>query len=130
MSFLRHITACNQHDLRNFTPFRVDGVRVGQLKHEFAAHLTQWPDIFKVDSDGVELLLPESSMKERSDLVAGVLSELVQQKVISHLHGEKYVATTSNRESGVLWLDRAAAPYFGIRAFGQHMNGYVVDRRP
>jgi 8-oxo-dGTP pyrophosphatase MutT (NUDIX family) len=105
----------------------VDGVRVGLVKHEFAYHLSQWPDIFQVRDMAVDLLLPDVNMQERSALVAEVLRELVAQGVITHLHGEQYVATTSTREKGVLWLDRAAAPYFGIRAFGQHMNGYVVD---
>ncbi len=127
MGFLRHITACNRHDRDNFIPFRVNQVQVGLMRPEFAAHLSQWPDIFQLRRDRVDLLLPGSSMKERSALVAEVLSELVEQGVISHLHGEQYVATPSTRDKGLLWLDRAAAPYFGIRAFGQHMNGFVVD---
>ncbi len=45
--------------------------------------------------------------------------------MISHLHGEQYAATTTNRDTALLLLDRAAAPYFGVRAFGQHMNGFV-----
>jgi isopentenyldiphosphate isomerase len=71
--------------------------------------------------------LPDLGISERSAIVAEVLSELVKQGVITHLHGERYVATPSTREEGVLWLDRAAAPYFGIRAFGQHMNGYIIE---
>lgn len=127
MGFLRHIAACNRHDLGNFTPFRVDNAQVGWLKHEFSSHLAQWPDVFLISDEAVDLLLPNISMEERSARVAEVLQELVQQGVISHLHGEQYVATPKTREFGVLWLDRAAAPYFGIRAFGQHMNGYTVD---
>lgn len=127
MSYLRHITACNRHDRDNYIPFHVDRVRVGLLRPEFAAHLTQWPHIFQVTSDAVDLLLPGLGISERSALVAEVLSELLEQGIISHLHGERYVATPSTREEGVLWLDRAAAPYFGIRAFGQHMNGYVIE---
>ncbi len=127
MGFLRHITACNRHDPDGFIPFRVDRVKVGLLRPEFAQQLTQWPDIFQVRPDGVDLLLPGMGMDGRSSLVAEVVSELARQGVISHLHGEQYVATPSVREEGVLLLDRAAAPYFGIRAFGQHMNGYVVE---
>lgn len=127
MGFLRHITACNQHDLRNFVAFRVDGTRVGWLKCEFISHLARWPDIFHVSDEAVDLLLPDVGMEERSSRVAEVLQQLVLQGVITHLHGEQYVATPTTREHGLLWLDRAAAPYFGIRAFGQHMNGYVVD---
>ncbi len=127
MSYLRHIAACNQHDLSNYLHFRVDSSCVGRLQHEFASHLTQWPDVFRVTDEAVDLRLPDASMQERSARVAEIVRELVEQGVITHLHGEQYVATPSTRECGVLLLDRAAAPYFGIRAFGQHMNGYVVE---
>jgi len=127
MSFLRHVMACNQYSGVNFIPFRVDGAIVGVLRHAFSKHLASWPDVFRVSDDVVDLLLPGSSVAERSSVVAGVLSELAERKIISHLHGEQYVATSGTRDQGVLLLDRAAAPYFGIRAFGQHMNGYIRD---
>ncbi len=127
MSFLRHIGACNRYDLSHFIPFCVEQVRVGLLKPGFASHLRQWPEIFQVTDEAVDLLLPGADIIERSARVAEVLAELVKQGVISHLHGEQYIATPGIREDGLLWLDRAAAPYFGIRAFGQHMNGYVEE---
>ncbi len=127
MGFLRHIIACNRYDRGNFIPFRVDGVRVGMIKPEFASNLAQWPNIFQVTLDAVDLLLPGMNIDDRSSLVAEVLFDLVENGVISHLHGEQYAATPSIREKAVLLIDRAAAPYFGIRAFGQHINGYVLD---
>ncbi len=127
MSYLRHIKACNRYSRSNFIPFRIDRVRVGMLKPEFAAHLAHWPDIFQVGSDAVDLLLPGLTMAERSTIVAEVLVELAGSGVISHLHGEQYLATPGTRDQGMLLLDRAAAPYFGIRAFGQHMNGFTWE---
>lgn len=127
MSFLRHVKACNQYNKSNFIPFRIDAVRVGMLSHGFAAELVHWPDIFQVRADGVDLLLPGLTIAERSSIVAEVLSVLVASGVIDQLHGEQYIATPGTRDQGLLLLDRAAAPYFGIRAFGQHMNGYVMD---
>ncbi len=125
VSFLRHVKACNQYNSSNFIPFRIDAVRVGMVRPEFAAHLVSWPDIFQVRSDAVDLLLPGLSIADRSAIVADVLFELAESGVISHLHGEQYLATPGTRDQGMLLLDRAAAPYFGIRAFGQHMNGYL-----
>ncbi|MCP3672793.1 MAG: DUF4743 domain-containing protein [Gammaproteobacteria bacterium] len=127
MSFLRHIRACNRFQRANFIPFRIDTVCVGLLRPAFSEHLAQWSDIFNVSREAVDLRLSDSSITERSSVVADVLSELAERGVISHLHGEQYVATAGGREQGMLFLDRAAAPYFGIRAFGQHMNGYIRE---
>jgi 8-oxo-dGTP pyrophosphatase MutT (NUDIX family) len=98
---------------------------VGLVRPHFAQQLQQWPDVFRVEDGVVELVTAERELQGRSRVVAEVLSELVEQGVISHLHGEQYVATPDGREDGLLLIDRAAAPYFGIRAFGQHVNGYV-----
>lgn len=127
MSFLRHIRACNNLDSSHFLPFRVGRVTVGLLRPSFGEQLRQWPDIFEVGASGVGLKL-QGGFEERSAAVAGVLAVLREQGVLSHLHGEQYVATPAGRAQGMLLIDRAAAPYFGIRAFGQHLNGYVRTR--
>ena len=46
---------------------------------------------------------------------------------VSHLHGEKYAVTRGDRNRALMLVDRACAPSFGVRAFGQHMNGFVRD---
>jgi 8-oxo-dGTP pyrophosphatase MutT (NUDIX family) len=125
VSFFKHIQACNNLDRSHFIPFYIDGMVVGLVRPVFAKQLQQWPDVFRVDDGAVELVTAERDMQGRSRVVAEVLSELVEQGVITHLHGEQYVATPDDREDGLLLIDRTAAPYFGIRAFGQHVNGYV-----
>lgn len=125
MELLRHIRACNNYDGSRFIPFRIDGLVVGQMRPAFAQRLQSWPAVFRVQDSGVDLTVPAGTLQERSQPVAEVLVELVGQGVISHLHGEQYVATTGGRDERLLLIDRAAAPYFGIRAFGQHVNGFV-----
>jgi len=127
MSFLRHVRACNQYRSSSFIPFRVDAVQVGLVRPVFSEHLLKWPDVFRLSRESVDLMLPSSNITERSSVVAEVVSELAEHGVISHLHGEQYAATPGTMGQGLLLLDRAAAPYFGIRAFGQHMNGFVRD---
>jgi 8-oxo-dGTP pyrophosphatase MutT (NUDIX family) len=41
--------------------------------------------------------------------------------------GEPYPVTASGPAEAVMELDRAAAPLFGLRTFGQHLNGLVQD---
>jgi isopentenyldiphosphate isomerase len=45
--------------------------------------------------------------------------------LVSHRHGEQYPVTAGRREDARFLIDRACAPYFGVRAFGQHINGFV-----
>ena len=69
--------------------------------------------------------LPGQGLAQRSAVLAEVLAELLAQGVLTHLHGEQYAATPSGRDQALVLIDRAAAPWFGIRAFGQHLNGFV-----
>ena len=125
MAFLDHINACNQHDPKRYVPFIVDEQVVGKVTHGFAQRVSELSGQVRLIEKGLVYRAPAGSLKERSQEFSELLHLLRDEGVISHLHGEQYVATPSMREQGILLIDRAAAPYFGIRAFGQHLNGYV-----
>jgi len=55
MSYLDKIRAANIHDLGNFLPFSVSGTRVGCVKHAFAERLARWPEVLRIDDNGVTL---------------------------------------------------------------------------
>jgi len=129
VSYFDHIRACNNFNLSNFLPFIVDGVIIGQVKRDFSLLLKEWPDLFVVSHSSVGLVLALNTFDLRTKAIAQVLSELVNKGVLTHLHGEQYVATATTREQGVFLIDRAAAPYFGVRAFGQHINGFVRSEK-
>jgi hypothetical protein len=48
------------------------------------------------------------------------------QGMFSGWRNELYPVTAAFDAQPALLLERAAAPYFGIRAYGVHVNGYVV----
>lgn len=125
MSYLDRIRACNQWNPRDFIPFLVDGERVGWVRPGFAAHLRQWPEVFEVDEAHLVLSPRLQGFEQRTAMVAEVLAQLVGEGVVRYLHGERFPVTPSGRDQAKLLLDRAAAPHFGIRAFGQHLNGVV-----
>jgi 8-oxo-dGTP pyrophosphatase MutT (NUDIX family) len=127
MSFLDHIRECNRWEASDFVPFIVGGDRVGHIRCSFAEHLRSWPEIFAVDKETVRWVCPFSDFDDRNQALQDVLEELVERGVISHLHGEKYAVTCGIRHQARLLIDRASAPHFGVRAFGQHMNGFVRD---
>lgn len=125
MGFMRHVKACNQHNPTDFIPFIVDDEIVGKVRPDFAETLRPWPDVFHINSSSLKLAVETEDLQERSTLVATILQQLVQQKVLPPLSSELYAAVIGNRHNPVLLLDRAVAPYFGIRSYGQHLNGYV-----
>ena len=119
------VQACNRYDLTGFVPFVVDRLTVGWIRPDFARVLARWEQVFSVSSRAVVLLTQGETLRQRSAPLAAVLNELVDLGELSHLHGEQYVATAGGRDEGLVLIDRAAASYFGIRAFGQHINGFV-----
>ncbi len=122
---LRHVHDLNSWKRDNFTPFCFEGGRYGWLKPALRDALRQWPDYFSHHSDRVELSPRLDSFELRSQALEQVTGSLVAQGVISHAHGERYPVTISGRETAIATIDRTAAPYFGLRAYGQHLNGYV-----
>lgn len=127
MSYLDRITACNNYDPSHFLPFLADGARIGAVKHGFAGHLEAWPNVFQVTLHGVYLSPDLTSFADRTRQVAQVVQELIGQKIIRRWHGEQYPVSPDSGGNTLFLLDRASVPYFGVRAFGQHLNGYVRD---
>ncbi len=125
MSFLAHVATCNAHNLNNFLPFTVAGERVGWVKHGFAGRLEAYPDAFAVSDDGVTLALGLDDYNARTRAVDAPLRDLADQGLIPGWRGEYYPVGQSFQGPHLMEMERAAAPYFGVRAYGVHINGYV-----
>jgi isopentenyldiphosphate isomerase len=127
LSFLDRIRDCNRWEPSDFVPFRLNGECLGHVRRSFAGQLQRWPDIFGVTADEVTWVYPLDGFEERSRAMQEILEALVQSGLIGHLHGEQYPVTGGNRDRAHMLIDRACAPHFGVRAFGQHLNGFVRD---
>ena len=125
MGFLDPIRALNNHRPGAFLPWFVDGVRVGRVRPGFARLLLRRPAVFVEHGGGVGLRADLADFETRSAALRDVVRELVREGVIGHEHGEPYAVTADRPEQASCVLDRAAAAHFGIRAFGQHVNGFV-----
>ncbi|MGB5737220.1 MAG: DUF4743 domain-containing protein [Thiohalocapsa sp.] len=128
MSFLDHIHACNRWQPADFLPFVVAGEGLGSLRRDFAAKLAAFSDQFRLHAEAIHWASAPSGFDARTDAMAVLCADLVEAGLVSHLHGERYPVTPGRRDDARFLIDRACAPYFGVRAFGQHLNGYV--RRP
>jgi isopentenyldiphosphate isomerase len=125
--FSRHVTACNRHCPENFLPFVVDGYLVGRLRHDFVDRLRDWPQIFRHELRFLGLQPQYQGYAERTQALAEVMAALVAQGEHPYLMGEPYPVTPGQREQALFEIDRTAASLFGLRTFGQHLNGLVRD---
>jgi isopentenyldiphosphate isomerase len=123
--FLKKIKACNTANISDYTPFIIGQQQTGWIKPAFTKLLTTWPDIFTVDDESVRLADSLQGFKIRSKAVDEVIHELVQQGHIKVHLDEPYPVTAGDRNQAVMTLDRSAVPHFGLRSFGQHLNGFV-----
>jgi hypothetical protein len=125
MSYLDKVRACNAWDPLSFIPWTLAGERIGSIRPAFAAELRRWPRQFRVDDERVDWFGAPADVDARTRVLADMVETLVADGLIGHLQGEGYAVTPGRRDQARCLIDRAAAPWFGVRAFGQHLNGYV-----
>ncbi len=120
----KHIRACNGWNRDGFRPFIVHGQARGFIHHGFAEVLARWTEVFRVDDGNLHLHPRLKGFEQRNQALAEVQEELLQAGDIPYLHGEQF-PVGPDRDRPDCLLDRALAVRFGIRAWGQHINGFV-----
>jgi isopentenyldiphosphate isomerase len=123
--YIDRVNSCNIASTDDYIPFVIDNMQTGWLKPDFAKHLVPWPEIIIVDEDSIRLNEKIQGFNRRSQSMDTIIHELVEKNVIrTYLH-EPYPVTAGDRNHAVMTLDRSAVPHFGLRSFGQHLNGFV-----
>ena len=125
MSYLDRIAECNAHDLAGFLPFEIAGTRVGWLRPAFARLLAPHGAVFEIGADAVRLAPGLDGPGARSRAVEPILRGLSADGVIGGWREEAYPVGTGFCDPPLMRIERAAVPFFGIRAYGVHVNGYV-----
>jgi 8-oxo-dGTP pyrophosphatase MutT (NUDIX family) len=128
MGFLDPIQALNGYRPGGYLPWFIDGHRVGRIRPALADRLLGHGSVFVAQGAGLGLNPRLGAFDARSAALGEVVDALVRDGFLAYEHGERYGVTAGRREDALCVLDRAAAAQFGIRAFGQHVNGFV--RRP
>jgi hypothetical protein len=103
-------------------------------QHSFAQRLLAFPDVFEQQAQppqqqaAVTLHSCLDTTEARTAAVAGVLQQLrtTMPALGRGWRDEQYAVSSHFDRPPLLLLERAAAPFFGIRAYGVHVNGYVV----
>jgi 8-oxo-dGTP pyrophosphatase MutT (NUDIX family) len=125
MGYLRHLQTCNFYRKDNFIPFMVNGLQVGEVKYVFARQLPGISETFIHNSDALYWDPQLTDFDVLNQAMAELVEILLAAGLLHYRHDELYPVTTGNREQPLFLMDRALVPYFGVRAFGQHLNGYI-----
>ena len=126
MSFRHHIVSCNNYDPARVVPLFAGRHRVGLLRHDNAAALRRFPDVFAVADDRVNLVA-RGDVAAVSRAVDAVVDALVAEKRVPKWRNETFDVAPRWGAPAVFRLDRGAVPFFGTRAYGVHLNGYLWE---
>jgi len=127
MSYMDRIRACAQSQPSRYVPFIVGDAQIGRLTRDLAPRLKAFSDTFTVTDQAVTLAEKFQSYGARTAAMANVLGELKAEGLVPGWRHEAYPAGLSFTAPALFELERAAAPLFGIKGYGVHLNGYVRD---
>jgi 8-oxo-dGTP pyrophosphatase MutT (NUDIX family) len=126
MSLLRHIELCNEYRADRFLPFRHGADRLGLIRKDNAEALRRFPKLFTLEDEGVRFLA-EGSFDELSKIIDDVTEQLVSDGIVSKWRYEHFTVAPRWGARPHFKLDRGAVPFFGVKAYGVHLNGYRRD---
>jgi len=125
MSFLDHIRHANNWSPRDFLPFAVAGRIVGHVRRDRLARLRGFPDTFAIGPDRVSLAPGLDDFASRSAAMDEVLQALRGEGEFPGWRDELYPVMAEWGDEPLLQVDRVTTPWFGVRCWGVHVNGYV-----
>jgi len=123
--FRRHIEFCNNAEIGRYLPLVVGHERLGWVRRDRLDRLREFSTAFEVFGHGIRMTGALFDVGERTAAIADVANSLVASGDVATLRNELYPATPTWGASPRFLFDRALAPFFGLRAYGVHMNGYV-----
>ena len=124
MSFRDHIAACNNYDLSRVVPLSAGGARIGLLRRDNAALLGRFSDVFSVGTNSVKLVAT-GDVTAVSRAIDAVVDVLFAENRVPKWRNETFDVASRWGLPPVFRLDRGAVPFFGTRAYGVHLNGYL-----
>jgi len=123
MSLLRHIKVCNAWEPARFVPFLRGKAQLGLIRRDNAERLSRFPKLFEVGKDAVRLVAPGNA-KTIGAAIDDAVEELVAERVISKWRNEFFAVAERWGGKVHFTIDRGAVPFFGVKAYGVHLNGY------
>jgi 8-oxo-dGTP pyrophosphatase MutT (NUDIX family) len=126
VSFADRIRHCNSFASARAMPLWAGEHRIGWLRRDNAAVLGRHDDVFKVDAEEARLLR-EGDADTVSRAVDEVVEVLIAEGRVPKWRNETFDVAPRWGERPLFRVDRGAVPFFGVRAYGVHVNGYRRD---
>jgi 8-oxo-dGTP pyrophosphatase MutT (NUDIX family) len=127
-SFAYHLEFCNGFKPDNFTPFLIEGKRLGWVPPAVEKLLlSEMPEDFNSTSKGIVLDRRQDNFDKRSEALARA-TRIISSYYNVPLRNEKFAVIDQWGDEALAEIDRSAIAWFGVRGFGVHVNGYV--RKP
>jgi hypothetical protein len=126
MAFADRIRHCNSFDPARVIPLWAGEHRVGWLRHDNAEVLGRHDRVFKIGGKNARLLA-EGNADAVSTAVGEVVEVLVAERRVAKWRNETFDVLPRWGERPMFRVDRGAVPFFGVRAYGIHVNGYRHD---
>lgn len=125
MTLLDRIAECRSWTSERFVPLLVGDTRVGWIRDDNARWLAERDGACLVEDGRVALDPGLTSAADRSAAVAELVADLAIAERIPAPTRELYAVAPTPDAPTLFEIDRAALPFFGARAYGVHMNGFV-----
>ncbi len=122
--FLDHIRVCTSYDSKKFKPFCIGGEILGWVTREARDLVAQNVDDF-VKEDKKLVLNPGLQDFNSHSAALAKAAKLLAKHYDVKLRRELYPVVKNWGDDPLAALDRAAVPWFGVRGFGVHVNGFV-----
>lgn len=126
MSLLRHIHACNTYRPERFLPLFHGADRIGLVRRDNAETLKRFPRVFEVGPDALRLVAAGEAAALSAQLDE-VVEQLVRDRLVGKWRNEVFAVSRRWGEAPLFDLDRGVVSFFGVRAYGVHLNGYRRD---
>ncbi len=124
MSFLERLNVCNHFDRQSVLPFMIGQQQVGWIKKNHCPFLKNKTKFFQLDTDQVCLIDRFDNYDQRTQAIAKVVFALRKEGIVSDWRSELYPVSPAYGQKPLLALERSIAPFFGIKTYGTHLNGY------
>lgn len=123
----------NDSNLKNdYITWTINKKVYGYLKPEFAKEMYQYNDIFQYNNNDKSLSFTSNienlTCDEKTKIVSKITLDLKNKNIIKGWRNELLPVVSSFSEKPVLLLERAAYPFFGMKGYGVHINGYVTNK--